>query len=72
MCVLECAGDGGAEGYDALAGGFSCLDGCDGIGGNFEILLVHFVSPDICDTDRQKRPEPDVQCGIDDYDAFLL
>ena len=70
--VLESAGDGGANGKDAVVGGFGLCDCLDSGGGDVKPFGVHVMGFDVVFADRLESAQADVEGKINDFDAFGL
>lgn len=68
--VFERAGDGGADGNDAVTGCLGGFDGGDSFGRDVEPLGVHVMFFDLVAADREESAEADVKGKILDLDAF--
>lgn len=69
---LEGAGDGSADGDDAVAGSFGGFDSLKGFFGDMEPFGMHVVLFDIVGADGQKSTEADMERKILNLDAFVL
>lgn len=67
---FERAGDGGADGNDAMAGSLCSFDCLNGFGRNLEPLGVHMVLFDIVATNWQESTKADMKSKILNLDAF--
>ncbi len=70
--IFERASDGGADSDNAVAGGFSGLNGGDGFGGNMKPFRMHVVVFDIVAADGKESAKADMECEVVNLNAFGL
>ena len=67
---FERAGDGGADGDDAMAGSLCSFDCLNGFGRNLEPLRMHMVLLDIVATNWQESTKANMKSKVLDLNAF--
>lgn len=69
---FESAGDGGADGDDAVLGSFGGMDGGESFFWDVKVFGVHVVFFDLVAANGKEGAEADVEGEVDDFDTFLL